>query len=200
MSPDAGKAMLLVLVDPEPTLEEELNAWYDTEHLPERAAIAGFETARRFTSLGDGPRYAALYDLSSLAVLDSAAYRAVSGENFSPWTRRVTTRARPVRMVARQTGAGGAVTMPCTRLLIATFGMRPDDAALADLEAGCAASFPPGSGVLQWRFFSVVDPVPESTLLLAEFSGNHVPRLDTAAFGAAGDRMTMAAGYRPYRG
>jgi hypothetical protein len=60
-----------------------LNDWYDTEHLPERAAVAGFETARRFTSLGDGPRYAAIYDLASLDVLQGDAYLAVSGGETS---------------------------------------------------------------------------------------------------------------------
>ena len=115
------KGLLLVLVDPAPTLEEELNDWYDLEHLPERAALPGFETAQRFTSLGDGPRYAAIYDLTELGVLQSEGYCAVSGPNFSPWTIRVTSRAHPVRLVARQTGLPGAVTGPCSRLLLLKF-------------------------------------------------------------------------------
>lgn len=97
-----SKALLLVVADPSPTMEEEFNAWYDTEHVPERASIPGFNTALRFVSLGDGPAYMALYDLDDLAVLDSPAYQAVYGVNFTPWTRRVTSRVNPARLTGVQ--------------------------------------------------------------------------------------------------
>lgn len=193
----SGKGLLLVHVDPESSLEEELNAWYDTEHLPERAVLPGFETALRYTSLGDGPRYLALYDLTSLDVLDSAPYRAVSGENFSPWTKRVTARSRPVRLVARQVGAGG-VTAPCTRFLLLRFDAKLSDASA--IEAGLAASFGSDPSLLQARVFEGVDPAADFMLALCGFSGNVVPKLSIEAFGVLGQRIVLAATYRPYRG
>ena len=39
-----NKGFLLVLMQPPPAFEEEFNAWYDAEHIPERCATPGFET------------------------------------------------------------------------------------------------------------------------------------------------------------
>jgi hypothetical protein len=36
----------------------------------------------------------AIYDLESLAVLQSPAYRAIGGENLSPWSKRVTAKCQ----------------------------------------------------------------------------------------------------------
>lgn len=192
----SATGLLLVHCDPEPTLEEELNAWYDTEHLPERAAISGFETALRFTSLGDGPRYLALYDLSDLDVLESDAYRAVSGPHFSPWTKRVTGRSRPVRLTARQHGSN-AVTWPCNRLLLLQFSATLEDA--AELERSLRSSFAGDSALLQMRLFAGVEPQPDFMLAICGFAGNVVPALDIGAFGSLASRIVLAAGYRPYR-
>ena len=193
----SSAGLLLVHCDPEPTLEEELNAWYDTEHLPERAAIAGFETALRFTSLGDGPRYLALYDLTGLDVLESDAYRAVSGSNFSPWTKRVTGRARPVRLTARQ-HRSDAATGRCNRLLLLQFSTTTADASA--IEAGLTASFGGNPALLQMRLFEGVEPQPDFMLAICGFAGNTVPALDIGAFGPLAGRIALAATYRPYRG
>lgn len=42
------KGFLLVTMEPPPAIEEEFNDWYDTEHVPERAFIRGFESAHRY--------------------------------------------------------------------------------------------------------------------------------------------------------
>lgn len=193
------KALLLVLVDPAPTLEEELNDWYDLEHLPERAALPGVETARRFTSLGDGPRYAALYDLTDLDVLQSEGYLACSGTNFSPWTVRIMSKAHPTRLVAQQTEAAGGATGLCSRLLLLKFrnATAGDCPAIA---AGLKASFGASTGHLQSRIFAGVEPKADFVVAIAEFSGNDVPPLAMAAFGDCAGRIELAATYRPYRG
>lgn len=73
--------------------EEEFNAWYDTEHVPERLAVPGVETAVRFSSAtGAAPKYLAMYDLVAESVLDTDAYKKVAGDKSSPWTKRVTER------------------------------------------------------------------------------------------------------------
>jgi hypothetical protein len=78
------RGLLLTLTEPPPPMEEEFNAWYDDEHLPERLAIPGFRSARRWVS---GRSYLATYELDSAAVLQSAAYLA-RYQNQTPWSKR----------------------------------------------------------------------------------------------------------------
>lgn len=193
------KGLLLVLFAPAPSLEEEFNDWYDTEHLPERAELPGFETALRFVSLGDGPRYAAIYDLARFDVLDSEAYRAVSGENFSPWTRRIMSRSRSTRMTARLLSPGGAATGASPRLLVLKFlGASAGDA--GQIETGLRQAWGSGKGPLRLRLFEGVEPAPPYVLALAEFASDRVPPLDLPSLGVQAERITLAATYRPYRG
>jgi hypothetical protein len=84
--------LIVARLDPPPELEEEFNDWYDIEHIPERLRV-GFFTARRIVR-DARPRYLACYDLETLAVLDSEAYRNVSGENRSAWTARMLRKTR----------------------------------------------------------------------------------------------------------
>ena len=193
------KGLLLVLADPPPSLEEEFNDWYDTEHLPERATLPGFETALRFAAVSGGPAYAALYDLSSVEVLESAAYRAVSGDRFSPWTRRVTSRAHPVRMVAQRLEADDDTTERCSRLLLLKVEGATEREA-PELAAGIEASFVSSAGYLRSRIFAGVEPRTDYLLAIAEFSGFDVPRLRLDAFGGCAKKIALAGLYRPYRG
>ena len=71
---------------------DEFHDWYDTEHLPERERIPGFLLCRRWISVDDPTVSVATYDLESVGVLQSPAYRAIGGDNLSPWSRRVTAR------------------------------------------------------------------------------------------------------------
>lgn len=84
------KGLLLVLMEPPVAMTEEFNEWYDTEHIPERAGIPGFETALRYICVTGWPRYMALYDLDSVAVLRSDAYKAIAGDNLTVWSKRTT--------------------------------------------------------------------------------------------------------------
>src|SRR6185369_15480513 len=59
-------------------------------HLPERARIAGFGACERWISTANPKHAVASYELGSLNVLQSAAYRAIAGENLSVWSKRVT--------------------------------------------------------------------------------------------------------------
>lgn len=83
------KGLLLVMTDIDPANEEDLNRWYEEEHLDERLSIPGFISARRFQALEGGPKYLALYDLESPDVLQSAPYRHFVGTGKSAWTKRM---------------------------------------------------------------------------------------------------------------
>ena len=118
----AQKGFLLVLMQPPPVIEEEFNAWYDTEHVPERLAVPGVETAVRFSSTtGAAPKYLAMYDLAAESVLDTDAYKSVAGDNSSPWTKRVTGRTKVYRSVGRQIFPGNALTVRSARVTIVRF-------------------------------------------------------------------------------
>jgi hypothetical protein len=116
------KGFLLVTMEPPPALEEEFNDWYDTEHVPERLAVPGFETATRYVCTSGWPRYMAFYDLASADVIASPAYQAISGENFSPWTKRILARARGFyRAFGEQAHPGNALRGDAGRLQMVRF-------------------------------------------------------------------------------
>jgi hypothetical protein len=84
-----NRGLLLTMTEPPAVMEEEFNAWYDTEHLAERLAITGFRSARRWVAdirAGDG-KYLATYELDTPGVLQSAGYLA-RFEAATPWTQR----------------------------------------------------------------------------------------------------------------
>lgn len=84
-----GRALLLVMMDIDPEHEEEFHRWYEEEHLPERMAIPGFLSARRYRAVEGEPRYLALYELESADVLESETYRYWYGEGRTEWTKRI---------------------------------------------------------------------------------------------------------------
>lgn len=92
------RALLLVMMEPEPTFVPLLNRWYREEHFAERLSIPGFLGGRRFEAVEGSPRYLALYDLESLDVLDSEAYRTIS-DPPSAWTREVREHVKITRNI-----------------------------------------------------------------------------------------------------
>jgi hypothetical protein len=97
-----AKGLLIAAMDFSKVAEDEFNDWYDLEHIPERQRVPGFLTLQRWLG-AEAPRQSvATYDLDSLAVLQSPAYRAIGGENLSPWSKRVT--ARCTRLLPRFEG------------------------------------------------------------------------------------------------
>jgi hypothetical protein len=76
----------VVRTDVAPGWDEELQRWYDEEHLAGLAAVPGNVHAQRFLSLDHSPTYYACYDLVSADVLGSPAWLAVRG---TAWSSRV---------------------------------------------------------------------------------------------------------------
>jgi hypothetical protein len=114
------RGLLLTLTEPPPGMEEEFNAWYDTEHLPERLAIPGFRSARRWVR---GKSYLATYELESAAVLQSPAYLA-RYQNQTPWSRRCLAKCVTFRRWAcEQIEPGDAEPHPAALALL--FTMEP---------------------------------------------------------------------------
>jgi hypothetical protein len=146
--------MLLVLMQPPAHLEEEYNDWYDTEHLIDRLSAPGFESGRRYVAATTGPRtYVAIYDLADPHVLETPAYCKVSGNNFTPWTKRLMRRIRRYRMLTEQVFPGDAISEPCSHLFLARFADLGQDDGHAVIE-GIQATFATQPQTLQTRVFA----------------------------------------------
>ena len=87
-----GTGLLMVWCDVPADKEDEFNHWYNEEHLAERLAIPGFLSAARYEAVKGGPKHLAYYELESVAVLQSEAYKKVSA-NPTPWTRKMGPQA-----------------------------------------------------------------------------------------------------------
>lgn len=99
--------------------QDEFNDWYDTEHVPERRRVPGFINCQRWIGADDDRVSIATYDLASLAVLQSAEYRAIAYENLSPWSKRVVDRAqRLIRFEGEQTLPGSQAAPQNARALL----------------------------------------------------------------------------------
>lgn len=194
----ARMGFLLVTMQPPPAFEEEFNAWYDTEHVPERLAVPGIETALRYINLGGGaPRYLAMYDLAAPEVMQSEAYLRVAFDRSSPWTKRVTGRVRVNRAAGVQVAPGDLPTGRAAQVTLLRFAGAREAAVPAVLE-GLRASFGPRPETRQMR-----------VLLGDAASGSHVfgfvesraptpVAFDCRAFGAAAESLDLAAGFVPW--
>jgi hypothetical protein len=192
-----NKGFLLVLMQPPPAFEEEFNAWYDAEHIPERRAVPGFETAVRFVCPDGAPKYLAMYDLARPEVLQSPDYLRVAGENSSPWTKRVTSRVRIYRSVGAQVYPGDAVTGRCARIRLLRFrGLGAD--AQAQIVAGMRANFEILLETKQVRVFAYDTGKGIDYLGMVEARAPIDARLDLAAFGAHADALDLVNSYAPY--
>jgi hypothetical protein len=74
--------------------EDDLNAWYEQEHLPGLASVPGTVRAARYLDAAGAPRYYACYDLASPDILGSPAWLAVRG---TAWSARVRPAFRNTR-------------------------------------------------------------------------------------------------------
>jgi len=101
------KGLLLTMTEPPPAMEEEFNAWYDTEHLPERLSIPGFLRGSRWTAIRGAPRYFAMYEVERLDTLASDAYLERLNKP-SAWTSKMMPHYRGMtRGLCSVTGSHG---------------------------------------------------------------------------------------------
>ena len=175
--------LLLVMTDIPAEIEAEFNDWYDSEHVPERLAIAGFRGARRYRAVEGAPAYQALYELESVAVLDTPEYKRLN-ERPSERTRLILPQFRNVhRGVYSQIFPEGAEAEPApagTAALLLV-GIAPPPGYEEEFEAWYnlehipyLASVP---GVLRARRFAPVDG-SDTFLAVYELVDADVPLTD----------------------
>jgi len=76
----------VVRTDATPGWDEELQRWYDQEHLAGLAAVPGNVHAQRLLCVDQSPRFYACYDLLGAEVIGSPAWLTVRG---TAWSSRV---------------------------------------------------------------------------------------------------------------
>jgi hypothetical protein len=108
--------------------EDEFHDWYDTEHLPERQRVPGFLLCQRWLGVDDRTVSVATYDLESLTVLAGSTYRAIGGDNLSPWSKRITARVeRLMRFEGEQILPGDQLPPASARgLLLNAMNIAPE--------------------------------------------------------------------------
>jgi hypothetical protein len=122
------KGLLLVAFDYTKAHEDEFHDWYDTEHIPERERVPGFGTCERWISVANPKHAVASYELDTLAVLQSDAYKAIAYDNLSVWSKRVGQMAqRLIRFDGAQSNPGDAVAPAgCGGLLVNAMNVDPE--------------------------------------------------------------------------
>jgi hypothetical protein len=107
-APNGAGGLLVASMNVDPVAEAEFNEWYDSEHLPQLAAVPGVLCARRFRSKEDAPerKYVALYHLTGVDVSRSDAWQKAAN---TPWTARIRPHFRDpiVFRCKRYARAGG---------------------------------------------------------------------------------------------
>jgi hypothetical protein len=99
LPPTKAGGLLLNAMNIASELEAEFNEWYDKEHIPALAAVAGVLAARRFRGTGNR-KYVALYHLATPEVVESAEWKQA---RRSEWTSRLQPHFRDhLRLVTRR--------------------------------------------------------------------------------------------------
>ena len=110
----AGTGVVAIWHDLLPEARADFYEWHNREHMPERAAIAGFLRGRRYIATQGTPEYFNLYEADGVEVLGGADYLNRLN-NPTPWTRQVVASFRNVSrgicrvLYSAGLGQGGAM-------------------------------------------------------------------------------------------
>ena len=85
-----GTGLMMVWCDVPAEAEEEFNHWYNTEHLQELLSVPGVLNAARYEATSSGPKHLAMYELESVAVVDTDAFK---NRPPTPWGQKAGPRA-----------------------------------------------------------------------------------------------------------
>ncbi|MES2264720.1 MAG: hypothetical protein V4724_39995 [Pseudomonadota bacterium] len=198
---NSKKALLLVMMEPPAALEEEFHDWYDSEHLPQRRSLPGVESGARWICLEGWPRWMAMYDLASSAVLETPEYAAVSGPNSTPWSKRILPRTVGRSRVTLQELADHSGVIGEDRAVARLLLMRfPHVSAQGQesLMAEISAMFGQQNGLLQIRYFSQTDKADNNLYALAAFDRVAAPSAMSTALQQVSSAADIFNYYAPY--
>ena len=192
-----AKGRLIMALDFSGIAEDEFHDWFDTEHMPERERVPGFLSCRRWIGVQNPKEAVHLFDLDSLAVLEAPAYRAISGDNVSIWSKRIRAKCRRLlRFEGEQILPGDALAPEGAGGLL-VIGMTPAAAVETEFNAWYDTEHVPAlarvPGVLCARRFRGISSGPKYVALyhLSAPEGDRRRRME------AGQRIDADAGAHP---
>ena len=89
--PLLGKGMLLTFTDVSARDERDYNEWYNREHIDDRVNLPGFHRGRRYAAVRGKPKYLAVYECDTVAILGTPNYLQTL-DHQTPWSQRVMAR------------------------------------------------------------------------------------------------------------
>jgi hypothetical protein len=196
------KGLVLAMMEPPAGFEEEFQDWYDTEHVPDRMSVEGYETGHRFVCYSGFPRYVAMYDLRSLReVMANPHYSKNTGQGVTAWTHRLRTKVLGrYRFTGDQMYPGNALmggAGPVIRLMVLRFRGAPQSDE-KNILAGLHGNFDGLKGLAQFRLWRGVE-TPGDYIASVEFQTNvHDFEVNPAPFGTAIKHMDLINSYTPY--
>ena len=98
MADKKGTGLYMVWCDVPADMEDELNRWYNEEHLDEILAIPGVLSAARYVALIGSPKYLACYELANPEVLSTPEFQ-VHRDHPTEWSKKVDIRRRATRFI-----------------------------------------------------------------------------------------------------
>lgn len=87
------RGILFSQMEPPEGWESDFHRWYDTDHIPVRLALSGFEAATRYRAVEGEPKFLAVYELGDMGVLETPEYQAIKSEP-SDETKRMLSNVR----------------------------------------------------------------------------------------------------------
>lgn len=125
-----GKGFLASWNDVDASVETEYRLWHRAEHMPERLSIPGFTLGRRYVDLAaPANRYLTVYEVSTIGVFASDAYRARLAAP-TPATTRMSLQMRNfVRRICRTVASEGVAVGGAAAVLRLQRGGNDNDAA-----------------------------------------------------------------------
>ena len=121
------RGILFSQMEPPPGWDAEFNGWYDTDHIPVRLALAGFDGATRYRAVKGEPRYLAVYDIGDLAVLDTPEYQQVKKEPSELTTRMLANVKGFTRYTCAELSDTGDSGRTGDHLAVVAFAVPPED-------------------------------------------------------------------------
>ena len=203
-----GPAIFLVYADlADSKYEEEFNAWYDTEHLPQLLSLPGFLDAARYVAVKGGPKYLAVYELESTDALQRPEFL---NRRRPPWDARMSPTVigkNLTRIVGQQIFPSSVEKADRGMAPVLQIGrMSVPESVDAEWNAWYNGEYIPGylkvPGVIYSRRFRVVEGEVRYTTVY-EFENEQVPESaewdyqrqhSSPNSGRMRDAMTMAAG------
>jgi hypothetical protein len=193
------RAVSLVTLGPPPDMVEEFNAWYDTEHLPDRAVLPGFSTPIRYVVTHGWPLYLTVYNLEAISALDNPAYLAMSNDRSTPWTKRIVPRcAGRYRFIGNQILGPEPTQKPATSLAFFRLGAIPDGQRQAVLGGLRNAVDRLPAGLAGRAYEAGPGQAPEFVLLVEQHGAVSHPGLGGIDLGAAAPFVDLQNLYGPY--